>query len=181
MLLTRTWESNLGFARSHLVLCLPRQGRAVSPQDCTSFTGLWGNSHLRVPPWSCRGALTSMCTHGNGPVVPVGNSRFSHKAGAPAPLPAGLHKEGNPLWLLTKGCALLLLKWPVRGLHPCVSEWVSNYNNYNLLELAIKGCLEICSSLQNVNTILPILILNIQFTDHDLITYINTPLESDFG
>lgn len=43
------------------------------------------------------------------------------------------------------------------------------------------GCLEICSSLQNVNTILPILILNIQFTDHDLITYINTPLESDFG
>lgn len=173
-----TLESELMFARSPLVLSLPRPDRAVSPQDCKSSTGLWGNLHVRVPPWSCRGSLTSMWIHGNGPVFPVGKSRFSHKAGAPASLPVELHKKGNPLWLLIKGCASPLLIWPERGLHPNVSEWVSNYNNYNLLELAIKGCLEICSSLQNVNTSLLILILNTQFTDCDLITYVNIPLES---
>lgn len=173
-----TLESELMFARSPLVLSLPRPDRAVSPQDCKSSTGLWGNLHLRVPQWSCRGSLTSMWIHGNGPVFPIGKSRFLHKAGAPASLPVELHKKGNPLWLLIKGCASPLLIWPERGLHPNVSEWVSNYNNYNLLELAIKGCLEICSSLQNVNTSLLILILNTQFTDCDLITYVNIPLES---
>lgn len=118
---------------------------------------------------------------GNGPVLPVGNSRFSHKAGALASLPAELHKKGNPLWLLIKECALPLLTWPERGLHPSVSQWVSEQlQQLQPSGLAIKGCLEICSSLQNVNTIFLILILNIQFTDCDLITYVNIPLESWF-
>lgn len=126
---------------------------------------LQGLSHQHLHPWEWN---------------PVGNSRFSHKAGAPASPPARLHKKGNPLWLLIKGCALPSLTWPERGLHPSVSEWVSNCHNYNLLELAIKGCLEICSSLQIVNTVLLILILNIQFADCDLITYVNIPPEPWF-
>lgn len=135
-----TSESKLGFARSHLVLSLPRPDRAASPQDCTS-TGLWGNSHLRVP-HDPAGALSPACASVGMDLFPAGNSRFSREAGAPASLPAGLHKEGNSLGLLRKECALLSLTWPERGLHPSISEWVSNYNNYNLLELAIKGCLK---------------------------------------
>lgn len=155
MLLTGTLESELGLPEATLCyLSLPSR-----------------NSHLGVPPWSCRGSLSSMYIHGNGPGLPGGSSRFSHKAGAPASLPAGLCKKGNPLWLLRKGCALLLLTWPVRGLHP--SEWLSNYNSYNLLELGIKGCLEMGSSLQNINTLLVILILSIWFTDSNLITYVS--------
>lgn len=111
--------------------------------------------------------------------VPCWKQQVSHETGAPTSLPAGLCKEGNPLWLLRKGCALLLLTWPVRVCIQ-VSEWASNYNSCNLLRLAIKGCLEICSSLQNVNTLLLILILNIQLTDYNLITYVNIPLESWF-
>lgn len=126
-------------------------------------------------PWSCRVSLTSMCVHGHGRVFPAGNSRFSHEAGAS--LPAGLHKEGKPLGLLRQGCALLSLTWPVKGLHPRVSDWVSNYNNYDLLELAIKGCLK---SVVLYKTFLLILILNIQLTDRYWITYISTPLESWF-
>lgn len=89
MLVTGTPESKLGFARSHLVLSLPRPDRAASPQDSTSSTGLWGNSHLKVPPRFCRGSLTSMCVHGNGPVFP-------HKA--------GFHIKLEHLLLFLQGC-----------------------------------------------------------------------------
>lgn len=106
---------------------------------------------------------------------------------------AGFHKKLEHLLLFQQGCARRGIPsgCSEKGV-PCfcshdlwgvciqASEWVSNYNSYNLLELGIKGCLEMCSSLQNINTLLLILILNIQFTDGNLITYVNIPLESWF-
>lgn len=106
MLLMGTSESKLGFARSHPVLSLPRPDRAASPQECTS-TGLWGNSHLRVP-HDPAGALSPACASMGMDLCSLLGTR---EAGAPAPasLPAGLHKEGNSLGLLRKECALLSL------------------------------------------------------------------------
>lgn len=165
MLLTRTLELELGFAKRHLVLSL-------LSLPCR-------NPQLRVPPWCCRGSLSSMYIHGNGPVFPVGSSRFHMKLEHLLLFQQGCARRGIPSGCSEKGvpCFCSHDLW---GVCIQVSEWATNYNSCNLLRFAIKGCLEICSSLQNVNTLLLILILNIQLTDCHLITYVNIPLESWF-
>lgn len=60
-------------------------------------------------------------------------------------------------------------------------QWVSEQlEQLQPSGISYKGVFKIYSSLQNINTILLILILNIQFTDCYLITHISTPLESWF-
>lgn len=156
MLLTVCLESKLGFARSHLVLSL-----LSLPCRTAVFYRNVGKLAPQSAPMILQGLSHHHGLHGNGPVLPVGSSRFSHKAGAPAFPPANWARREIPT-----GCS-------EKGVHPSVNDCVSNYNSYNLLDLATKECLEICSSLQNVNTLLLKLILNIQFTDCDLIIYIN--------
>lgn len=94
MLLMESLESKLGFARSHLVLSLPR---AASPQDCTSSTRLWGNSHLRVP-HDPAGSLSPAC-------VSMGMD-LCFLLGT-----AGFHMKLEHLLLFQQGCTRRGIPW----------------------------------------------------------------------
>lgn len=91
-----TSESKLGFARSHLVLSLPRPDRAASPQDCTS-TGLWRNSHLRVP-HDPAGALSPACASMGMDLCSLLGT-------------AGFHVKLEHLLLFQQGCTRRGIPW----------------------------------------------------------------------
>lgn len=152
MLLTGTLESELGLPEATLCYLFP------------------AGTHTSECPHDPAGALSAACTSmGMGLGSPVEAAGFHIKLEHLLLFQQGWARRGIPSGCSEKGvpCFCSHDLW---GVCIQVSEWVSDYNSYNLLELGIKGCLEMGSSLQNINTLLVILILSIQFTDGNLIT-----------